>query len=142
MGNPDRWGKKGWAIAGLAFWLAGILFPMAWASRVDPVWNEWFNRVFSPLWVHIAMHAALYAVLVLGLLWLFADRLRKGYVWGIVLLVALTQEGLQLWGAGRLPGWGEGFDLLVDAGGAAIGMLIWQLLRGRQADARIEVNDD
>ena len=125
--------------AALLLWLTGILFPMAWASHSDSLWSEWFNRVFAPSWVHIVMHAALYAVLVLGLNWLFAKRLRGLRLWGIVLLVALAQEGLQLWGAARLPGWGEGFDLLVDVGGAAIGMLIWQLLRGRQVDANDEV---
>ena len=112
---------------------------MAWASRSDFLWSEWFNRVFAPSWVHIIMHAGLYAVLVWGLNWLFAKRLRGLRLWGIVLLVALAQEGLQVWGAARLPGWGEGFDLLVDVGGAAIGMLIWQLLRGRQVDANDEV---
>ena len=124
--------------AALLLWLAGILFPMAWVSRSDLVWNQWFNRVFAPTWVHVVMHAGLYAVLVMGLCWLFAKRLRGLQLWGIVLLVALAQEGLQLWGAARLPGWGEGFDLLVDAGGAAIGWLIWRLLRGRHT----EVNDE
>lgn len=112
---------------------------MAWASRSDLIWNEWFNRVFAPAWMHIVMHAALYAVLVLGLCWLMEERLRKWQLWGIVLVVAFAQEGLQLWGAARLPGWGEGFDLLVDVGGAAIGWMIWRLLRGRQADGNNEV---
>jgi hypothetical protein len=81
----------------------------------------------------------MYAVLVLGLRWLLEERVRKWQLWGIVLVVAFAQEGLQLWGAARLPGWGEGFDLLVDAGGATIGWMIWRFLRGRQADANDEV---
>ena len=124
--------------AALVLWLVGILFPMAWASRSNAAWSEWFNRVFAPTWVHIVMHAALYAVLALGLSWLFGKHMRGLYLWGIVLLVALAQEGLQLWGASRLPGWGEAFDLLVDAGGAAIGLWIWQRLRGR----RVHENDE
>ncbi len=131
--------RKGWIAAALVLWLAGILFPMAWASRVDPVWNEWFNRMFAPTWVHVVMHAGMYAVLVLGLSWLLEERVRKWQMWGIVLLVALMQEGLQLWGAARLPGWGEGFDLLVDMSGAGIGWMIWRILRGRQEDANDEV---
>lgn len=130
---------KRWAGAALLLWLAGILFPMAWASRSDSLWNEWFNRVFAPAWVHIILHAAMYAVLVLGMRWILAERLRKVWIWGIVLVVAFAQEGLQLWGAGRLPGWGEGFDLLVDVSGAAIGWMIWRLLQGRQKDSTDEV---
>lgn len=134
--------KKKWqwlAGAALLLWLVGILFPMAWVSRSVSVWNEWFNRVFAPTWVHIIMHAALYAVLALGLSWLLEGRLCKWQLWEIVLLVAFAQEGLQLWGAARLPAWSEVFDLMVDTSGAAIGMLIWRCLRGRQANANDEV---
>ena len=125
--------------AALALWLAGILFPMAWASRSNAAWHAWFNHVFSPAWVHIAMHAALYAVLVLGLNWLFEKRLRGLRLWGIVLLVAFAQEGLQLWGATRVPGWGEAFDLVVDASGAVVGILIYRCLQGRQVVGNSEV---
>lgn len=85
------------------------------------------------------MHAVLYAVLALGLRWLFTERLQGLRLWGMVLLVALAQEGLQLWGAARMPAWSEAFDLMVDAGGVAIGLLIWRCLRGRRADANDEV---
>jgi hypothetical protein len=117
--------------AALLLWLVGILFPMAWASRFHASWNEWFNRVFAPTWVHILMHAVLYAVLALGLNLLLGGHLSMCQLWGIVLLVAFAQEGLQLLGAARLPAWSEVFDLVVDGGGAAIGMLIWRCLRGR-----------
>lgn len=105
---------------------------MAWASRVNPVWDAWFNRVFAPLWVHVVMHAALYAVLIFGAGWLFGPRLGWGGLVLILLTVAGLQEGLQVWGAGRLPGWGEAFDLLVDAGGALAGWFALQYFHQRQ----------
>lgn len=135
--------KKRLAGAALLLWLVGILFPMAWASRSHSAWNVWFNRIFAPTWVHVAMHAALYAVLALGLGWVFGKRLHRAWLWVILLIVAFAQEGLQLWGAARMPGWGEVFDLLVDVGGAAIGLLVWRcFLRGRQAVKNKEVRDE
>ena len=138
MEKPKARKWKWLAGAALLLWLVGILFPMAWASRSSSAWNEWFNRIFAPIWLHILMHATLYAVLALGLSWLLEGHLRKWQLWGIVLLVAFAQEGLQLWGAARLPAWSEVFDLIVDTGGAIIGLLIWRYLWGR----RVHENDE
>jgi hypothetical protein len=59
----------------------------------------------------------------------------------ILLLVAVSQEGLQLWGAGRLLGRGEVFDLLVDVGGAELGWLALRKLNRGQASGINEVKN-
>lgn len=133
--------KKRLAGAALLLWLMGILFPMAWVSRAYPAWATWFNQVFAPFWVHVVMHAALYAVLAFGLGWFFSPRLSWRGQAAILLLVAVSQEGLQLWGAGRLPGRGEVFDLLVDVGGAVLGWLALRKLNRGQASGINEVKN-
>jgi hypothetical protein len=45
-------------------WLAGILLPMAWFGRFSSSYRQAFNLIFSPQWMHIVMHAFLYAGLV------------------------------------------------------------------------------
>jgi type IV secretory pathway VirB2 component (pilin) len=129
-------------VIGLLVWLMGILFPMAWASKSNAAWDAWFNRLFAPVWVHVVMHAALYAVLALGLSVLFGKRLSWAGLAGLVLTVAMFQEGLQLLGAGRAPGRGEAFDLLVDACGAALGFGLWRGWQGRRALLKGEVKDE
>ena len=36
---------------------------MAWISGRSVVMNQWFERIFSPPWMHVVMHAGLYVVL-------------------------------------------------------------------------------
>ncbi|GAB4556648.1 MAG: hypothetical protein Kow0047_00340 [Anaerolineae bacterium] len=110
----------------LSLWIVLILFPVAWLARH----SAWVYRLlilhFSPVWVHVVLHVLLFAVLA----WLLASlRLPLPRPWrllaiaGVIMLVALGQEVLQLWAKGRGPGRDELFDLGVDMAGAALGWL-------------------
>ncbi len=113
-------------------WLAGILFPMAFLGRIWPSFGRLFDTVFSPDWMHIVMHAFLYAVLA----WLLAAWIEPvsvravSILLGIVLLVGCFQEGLQWLASQRGARWSaSAFDLMVDAAGVAVGLLLTRIRR-------------
>ncbi len=114
----------------IVLWLIGILFPMAFLGRIWPAFGRLFDTVFAPDWMHIVMHAILYAVLA-GLLaaWIKPASVRAVLILsGIVLLVGCFQEGLQWLASQRGAGWSaSAFDLMVDAGGAAVGLALARL---------------
>ena len=124
----------------LAAWLAGILFPLAWFSRSDPVLKAWFDRTFATDLAHVAMHSALYAVLAVLVL---ALARRQGYrmptffsaidlAVGVTVVVGVLQEGLQLLPLGRRFGWPEIYDLGVDLAAAIVAAVLIQLWRRRR----------
>jgi hypothetical protein len=113
-------------------WITGILFPLAWFSRMDPAAKSLFNATFAPAWTHVVMHALLYAVLAIGLSMIFrlqeAQTTQTVRILGIVLLVGLTQEALQFLPYHSLPNLDSAFDLLVDLSGGALGLSGYALL--------------
>jgi hypothetical protein len=119
-----------WKRVLLLLWLLGILLPMAWFTRYSPLYGRAFALLFGPLWVHIAMHALLFAVLA----YLAGGELRRrvpawplrGHallVLGLLLAVALFQEAIQLSYKARPAGPDELLDLAVDLAGGAAGFL-------------------
>ena len=123
----------------LLAWAAGIIFPMAWLGTQNQAFGAWFNTVFRPAWMHVAMHSLLYAVLAALAAWILSkpgQRLPLLAVAGLCLAVALLQEGLQAVTTDPFSVGGIGYDLLVDATGATIGafgftLLRWARLRGQ-----------
>ena len=115
----------------IVFWILGILFPIAFLSHFWPPFGRLFDTVFSPDWIHIAMHAFLYAVLALLLAqWIKPVSLKAvASILALALVIGCIQEWLQ----GLSPGHGftwpaAAFDLRVDAGGTAIGLTVaWRL---------------
>ena len=113
-----------WLIVFLVVWVIGILFPMAWASGSWPVMSLWFERIFSPPWMHVVMHAGLYAVLaVMGVM--LAHQFGRPLYFSLlgVVLIGTLQEVIQTALAGRAIGGGELFDLGVDLSGGLLGFL-------------------
>ena len=109
----------------LLIWLLGILFPMAWLGGFSAGYRRVFNTIFSPEWMHWLMHAALYAGLAILLVVVFGlsvNRRSVQLVLGIVLLVGLLQEGMQLFSGVQIVSWNSLFDLGVDLVGAGIGL--------------------
>ena len=47
----------------LLLWILGILLPIAWLSQYSPGCVQVFGFLFAPLWMHLLMHALLFAVL-------------------------------------------------------------------------------
>jgi hypothetical protein len=108
----------------LFLWLAGILFPMAWLGRFSPGYRRLFQAVFAPAWVHLVMHAALYAGLVVLVIVAFNLALTRRTTVRLlltVLSVGLLQEGLQLIAGVQVLGWNTLLDLGVDLSGALLG---------------------
>ena len=111
----------------LLFWLLGILFPMAWLGKFSTQYRQAFNAIFSPEWMHWLMHAALYAGLVI--LFVRAFNLKINHrttfiVLGLVLIVGIIQEGMQLVSNVQSLRWNSLLDLGVDLAGAGFGLLI------------------
>jgi len=130
--------KRQWI---LLLWLAGILLPMAWLAHFIPGYNQLFNFVFGPAWMHWISHALLFAVLSFLLLSILTGNgemqwPRVALVAGIVLAAAILQEGFQLWYKQRTWGADEWFDLTVDMTGALLGALVWWGLRQRRLSRR------
>ncbi|MEA3350482.1 MAG: hypothetical protein U9Q82_07675 [Chloroflexota bacterium] len=113
----------------LSLWLIGILFPMAWLGRLSARYQQVFDAIFTPGWVHVSMHLVLYA----GLMILLATVLDRSitrqtlirYLFG-VLVVGFLQEGFQLFSAVQVFGWNTIFDLGIDLIGALIGFALAQ----------------
>ena len=127
----------------LLLWLLGILAPMAWLARFIPGYDQLFNFVFGPAWMHWVSHALLFAVLCFLLLTLLAPEgrvrwSRVALAFAVVLLAAFAQERIQLWYKARAWGGDEWFDLGVDVTGALIGLMAWAWVRARKKGKRRE----
>ena len=123
----------------LLAWLLGLLFPLAWLGRFSNTYRRVFDAVFGPEWVHVVMHAALYAglaILLASTLKLPNDRRAVLLICGLTLCVGLAQEGLQAFSQGLRPDMvvlgRSAFDLGVDVLGALLGLSALSALRARQ----------
>jgi hypothetical protein len=115
----------------LLLWIAGMLFPMAWLTRFSAIYSRLFERVFNPLWVHVLMHAFLFAVLAYLLIRQRAGHAVAARRWrtavlalGLVLAMAVAQEGIQLLYKARPVGADEVLDIGIDLAGGVFGMLV------------------
>ena len=118
-----------------SLWLVGILLPMARLVSIYPWVRRAFATLFSPGWMHIAMHAVLYMVLaVLLMKSLPLPQNRNGMILllGVLLVVGITQEWLQMLGGGNPGLGGILFDLCVDlCGGLAGGLFLFAVMKVR-----------
>ena len=119
----------------LFLWILGILFPMAFLGSLWPAFGHVFNAVFSPGWMHVAMHAFLYAVLVFLLSqWIKPTAIKSIVIlFGLVLFVGCLHESFQILAITRWTGFVQGivetwpaevFDLIVDLCGAVLGLAL------------------
>lgn len=121
----------------LFLWLLGILFPMAWLGKFSARYQQIFNAIFAPEWMHWIMHAVLYAGLTVLFVLVFDLPLigRKVLIVpGVVLLVGIIQESLQLFSGVQVVSWNSGFDLGVDLIGAVVGLgVVWGIRKTSRA---------
>ncbi len=116
--------RRAWFI----LWLAAILFPAAWLRGSFWQFRYQFDAIFAPEWVHIVMHAIQYAVLVM--LTGYVLGFKRGFFSlllsaGIIIVVGVGQEVLQLITHSTVPGWNSLFDLGVDLAGGFAGYLFY-----------------
>ncbi|MDH5505806.1 MAG: VanZ family protein [Anaerolineae bacterium] len=119
----------------LLLWLFGLLFPLGWLRGHSAGFRRWFDALFGAQWVHIVMHAALFAGLVIILALVFEVALNAktaSLLLLAVLLVGVLQEYFQTASAGRPFGGPEIFDLKIDLWGGLLGLgMLWALERGK-----------
>jgi VanZ family protein len=116
-----RW--RGWLI----FWIVAIIFPTAALGRFSPSFRQAFNTIFAPGWMHILMHAILYAGLCTLLMLTFRLPLSvrtMAITLGIVFGVGVLQEGFQAFNQGTFTLGGSIVDLAVDLAGGLVGLMI------------------
>ena len=97
---------------------------MAWPGRLSGRYRRVFDAVFTPGWMHVLMHLALFAGLVVLLGMASGRALTKRTAAGfllVALVVGLLQEGLQLLSGVQIWRWNTLFDLGVDLLGAGLG---------------------
>lgn len=118
----------------LFLWIIGILFPMAWPTRFSALYNRAFEHLFNPLWAHVLMHAFLFAILAYLLARHMTNRVAvtpgRSVVLGVlvaVLVIALLQEGFQLFYKARPAGADEVLDVVIDLAGGSLGVTAWWL---------------
>lgn len=120
----------------LLLWLLGMLFPMAWLGNFSGNYRQVFNFIFAPEWMHWLMHATLYAGLVILLMIVFSlpsNQQSTLLVLGIVVLVGVIQEILQLLSAVQIVSWNSLFDLGIDLIGAALGLgVVWGIRKASE----------
>jgi len=120
---------------GLFLWLLGILFPLGWLRSYSGAYRRAFDALFGAEWLHILMHLALYAGLVILVLRVArrpADRKTFILVLVLTLGVGAIQEGLQIFSRGEwwlavLPA--SLFDLGIDLLGTTLGFAAMVITR-------------
>lgn len=120
------------------------LVSFAWGLEHFPLSaGSWVGRLLGAEPTHLAAHSILYGSLavVIAMWWFPAEALdepRRSKAWralGACLcfaLIAAAQELTQALSRGRLVSGEEIFDLAVDAGGAALGVIAWARFDARR----------
>jgi hypothetical protein len=124
----------------LVILLLGILFPFAAMTRFSDVYATGFNFMFKTQAAHIVMHSLLYAALA----WLVMSLLpvpfcRKKYLFclGLVLLVAILQEGIQSLSVSYFGVRDSLFDIGVDLAAGNIPWVISTIAKKRQPSENV-----
>ena len=117
----------------LIFWIVAALFPFGWLTVCSNTYSRVFNFVFDTPLSHVILHAAIFCGLMILLAVTFGGNapargrhwaLRLLFLWGVVALVAGSQEWIQLLYKARQSGADEYFDIGVDMSGAAVGLIV------------------
>jgi VanZ family protein len=105
---------------------------MAWFRRFSTTYHRLFDQLFHGVRMHALTHALLFAVLAYLLAWPLVRRASMAPWWrfalavlGLVVAVALLQEGVQLVYKDRPLGADELLDVGIDVVGASLGLLVF-----------------
>lgn len=120
----------------LLFWIILMIFPAAWAVRINPRLDLWFNTIFAPEWVHILAHVFLFLVVGYLIPWIAFEKKPLNFAFfatiSIGLLIGITQELFQLLIKQTSFGTKEIFDLFIDLFAVSLGFLVfWNLKKIR-----------
>ncbi|MEN9938273.1 MAG: hypothetical protein RLZZ387_4852 [Chloroflexota bacterium] len=117
----------------LLFWVLPLvfftLFPIGWLGEVYRPVGRVLDNHFGSVTAHAVAHALIFFLLGLALLGAFPVlRARPLLFFGVVLLFALGQEGLQLLYKQRPLVYDDFRDLVVDGTGAAAAYALFRAL--------------
>ena len=120
-----------------------ILFPFGWLGEQWPAFGRELDQLFSTDGRHAIGHAALFTLLGLAALIVLPQlRTRPMRYLGMLLLVGVGQEFLQLLYKRRLLLFDDGRDLLTDLVGILIAFTViwsWRRIVSERQDARREM---
>jgi len=114
--------------------LVGILFPVASLARGTGRFGTVFNTLYKSETAHILTHIALFGALALVAFSLFSKRpLHQAvlFTMGIILLVGVAQETIQMYSINRFDLAASFFDLCVDLAGGSMLLLINLIVKKR-----------
>ena len=121
----------------LFFLLTGILFPVAALARGSGRFGTLFNTLYKSETAHILTHIALFGALALVAFSLFSKRpLHHAvlFTMGIILLVGMAQETIQMYSINRFDLVASFFDLCVDLAAGTIFLLAYLIIRKRSGE--------
>jgi hypothetical protein len=115
---------------------------MAYLNILWPAFGNIFNTILAPTWMHILMHALLYAMLgFLLTIWskpVFAKHFL--ILASLTFLVGCMHEALQRLTAGIWPGWfPELYNIFIDLARDALGVSLWRVGQLKKNEPRIYV---
>ena len=117
-----------------------MIFPLNWLRQESAFVRRNFDSAFQAEWVHVVAHLALFAGLVILLLYVLnlPQNIKTAVlVTVIVLVLATVQEILQLQVKGRDFGGPEWFDLGVDLVGGLFGWWVFKKFMARESWGRL-----
>jgi hypothetical protein len=113
--------------------LALTLFPFGWLGTLWPTFGRGLDQVFSTDGWHAIGHAALFCLLGMAALAVLPQlHARPGRYFGMLLMVGVGQEIIQMLYKGRLLLFDDGRDLLTDLVGMIVAFAVvwsWQKLQ-------------
>ena len=110
-------------------WLAGILIPINWIGQIAETLRQGYHVANQSELAHVVVHLIMFGGSVFLLLHIFnlpLTRRTAVLLAGLLLVLAIGQELLQLQVKQRGYGWPETFDLLVDLAGAILGWMTYR----------------
>ena len=111
----------------LLAWVLAVIIPTSLLRRVSPSLRNTFDTIFAPTWLHVLLHCALFAGLVVLFAYTFSLRVSWQttlILFGVVVGVGLLQEGFQALEQGYFIFSGASADIGVDLAGGLIGLAL------------------
>jgi hypothetical protein len=115
--------RPGWLI----LWILAVIFPTAVLGRFSLLFQKCLNKIFALVWIHVLMHAILFAGLGVLLLLTFHLSLSirtMAITLSVVFGVGMLQEGFQAFSQGTFSLGGSISDLAVDLAGGLLGLML------------------
>lgn len=123
--RPSHTNRTPWRLVVFAIVLFGTLFPIGWLSTINPVAATIDELLFATDLSHAIAHGILFFAVGMGMLQVFPPlRNRPWRFLALMIVVGVVQEALQLVYKQRPIGFDEYRDLVTDATGYVVALLV------------------